>query len=93
MPDVDFSSPNHRLDNLSNLRFVRAYARVRHHVYNDGNADLTEAFLKGYMSSLEANLATDLGLSLTTLVGRLVDLGAELCNDKDAKDEAESSPA
>lgn len=89
MTQQDLSSPDHRLDNLTNMRFVRAYARIRHHVFNPVDDDGTAAFLRGYIGSMDESLAKELGLPETMLVGRLVDLGRDLCTDKDAKDEAE----
>lgn len=89
MTQQDLSSPDHRLDNLTNMRFVRAYARVRHHVFNPPEDDLTAAFLRGYLGSLEQELAKELGLPETMLVGRLVDLGRDLCDPKDGNGLAE----
>ncbi len=89
MTQQDFSAPEHRMDNLSNMRFVKAYAKIRHHVFNPVEDDCTAAFLRGYIGSLDQHLAEDLGLPETTLVGRLVDIGRELCTNQDAKDEAE----
>lgn len=88
MTQQDLSSPSHRIDNLVNMRFVQAYARVRHHLFNDDRDDDTTAFMRGYLGSMETELARDLDLPETTLVGRLVDLGRDLCDDKSAKDEA-----
>ena len=89
MSQQDYSSPNHRLDNLTNMRFVRAYARIRHHVFNPIDDDLSNAFLRGYIASMDQDLAQELELPETLLVGRLGDLGRELCENNDAKDEAE----
>ena len=89
MTQQDFSSPDHRLDNLINMRFVRAYARLRHHVHNDGLDDDTAHWMRGYMGTLEENMAEEMCLPLTSLVGRLVDLGRDLCTTKGAKDRAE----
>jgi len=85
----DYSSPEHRLDNLVNMRFVRAYARVRHHILNPLEDDQTSPYLQGYVMELDKHLADELQLPATTLVGRLVDLGRDLCANKGAKDEAE----
>jgi hypothetical protein len=85
----DYSSPQHRLDNLSNMRFVRAYAQVRHHVFHPVDEDCTAAFLRGYIGALDQSLAAQLEIPETLLVGRLVDLGIELCTNNGAKDEAE----
>ena len=89
MTQQDFSAPDHRIDNLVNMRFVRAYARVRHHVMHPVDDDCTAAFLRGYIESLDKSLADELCLPATTLVGRLVDLGRDLCTDNSAKDGAE----
>jgi hypothetical protein len=89
MADVDYSGPEHRLDNLQNMRFVRAYARVRHQVYKRADEDFLGAFLRGYMESLEHNIAEEMQLPETTLVGRLVDLGRDLCEFNDGQDQAE----
>jgi hypothetical protein len=74
---------------MSNMRFVRLYAAVRHHVFTDDCDGDGTAFLKRYMASLERHVATELGLPQTMLVGRLVDLGRDLCEFKSGQDEAE----
>jgi hypothetical protein len=71
------------------MRFVKAYARIRHHVFTDECGDDGTAFLKGYMSALETELAKELQLPETMLVGRLVDLGRDLCDYKSGQDQAE----
>ena len=91
MTQPDWSSTAHRLDNLAKQKFVQAWARVRHHVYLDENADYTALFLRGYMSVIENHIASEVGISESTLVGRLIDIGKELCQDKDAKDEGGSA--
>lgn len=74
---------------MSNMRFVKAYARIRHHVFTDECGGDDTAFLKGYMSGLERDLAAELQLPETLLVGRLVDLGRDLCDYKSGQDGAE----
>jgi hypothetical protein len=85
----DLSSPQHRLDNLTNMRFVRAYAQIRHHVFTDDRQDETTDFLRGYIGEMDRQIAHELQLPETTLVGRLVDLGRDLCEWKSATDGAE----
>jgi hypothetical protein len=74
---------------MTNMRFVRLYAAIRHHVFTDDRDDETTNFLRGYMATLERHVATELGLPETMLLGRLVDLGRDLCDFKIAKDGAE----
>jgi hypothetical protein len=88
MPDIDFSSPDHRIGNMTNMRFVRAWARVRHHVMANEIPEPSLPWLQGYMTALETEIAGELGLPTTTLVGRLVDLGRELVGLTDGQDEA-----
>lgn len=88
MTQQDLSSPHHRIDNLINMRFVRAYAKIRHHVFTDDRKDETTDFLRGYLGELERQFAFELQLPETTLVGRLVDLGRDLCEWKSGQDEA-----
>ncbi len=89
MTQQDFSDPNHRIDNLSTMRFVRAYATVRYHVLFDEIEDHTTSFLKGYITETDRQLAVELQLPEMTLFGRLTDLGRDLTRTTDAKDEAE----
>lgn len=89
MTQADFSSTAHRLDNLAHHLFVQAYAKVRYHVIEQAEQDLLGAFLRGYMDSLEKDIAEKLCVPQTTLVGKLIDLGMELCDPTTAKDEAE----
>jgi len=85
----DFSSTDHRLDNLINMRFVRAYAKIRHHVMNPRGEGYSTPFLVGYIGEMDKQLADELQLPATTLVGRLVDLGRELCTEQDRQGRAE----
>lgn len=90
MPDIDFSSPEHRLANLATLKFFQAYCQVRYHVQRRCDEEFIGAFLDGYMDSLETRIATELGLPHSTLVKTMVSIGEEMCTPKAAKDGAES---
>ncbi len=90
MAQPDFTNPMHRLDNLSKSQFFQAYARVRWHIRAHIYDDLTQAFMNGYMESLELDMANVLDIPLALLLGKLVDYGDQVCNPKAAKDEAES---
>jgi hypothetical protein len=89
MTQQDFSSPQHRIDNLTNMRFVRAYALLRHFIHDPELSQLPVHELKHLCSKLDAENADALGLPMTSLVGRLVDLGAATANYKDAPGLAE----
>jgi hypothetical protein len=88
MPDVDFSDPVHRIGNLTNMRFVQAWARIRHHVFAGEMEEPILPWIRGYMMEMERQIAEELDLPTTTLVGRLVDLGNELTESKDGQDQA-----
>jgi len=85
----DFSSEKHRLDNMDNMRFVRAYARVRHHLLEHGDRPDLQAFLTGYMEELERQISIEMGFNQEMLVNRLVNIGDGWCQHQDAEDEAE----
>jgi len=91
MADVDYSSPEHRLEHLAHTVFFEAYACVRHFVFDEEMPLELLYFLRGYMTQMEATMAKKLDYTETSLVGKLVDLGNNIHPNKIAKDEGESS--
>ena len=87
----DFSDPIHRINNLTNMKFVRAYALIRHHLSGPEMADTDIPYLRELCAELERRIAGELQLPLTTLVGTLVDIGNEEYQAKDAKDGGSSA--
>ena len=79
---------DHRIDNLINMRFVRAWARIRHHVFTGDIEEPCLPWLQGYITEMERQIANELDLPQTTLTGRIVDLGRELCASTDGQDQA-----
>lgn len=87
MTQQDLSSPAHRLDNLVNMRFVRAYAVLRYHIFDAGSDALTASDLRILCGLMEHNVAVDMDFPETALVGRLVDLGRDLVESTDGQDQ------
>lgn len=89
MTQEDLSSTAHRLDNLTNMRFVRAYALVRAFIFDPELAMLPSHEHKALFTALEREIADAMGLPTTSLVGRLVDLGEALRQEPTAPGLAE----
>jgi hypothetical protein len=85
----DLSSDTHRLDNLVNMRFVRAYALVRAFIFDPELAMLPAHEHKALFTALEREISDAMGLPTTSLVGRLVDLGEALRQEPNAPGLAE----
>jgi len=91
MPDQDFSAPEHRLDNLSTHRFFRVYALLRENIHSARWADAPVSDLREVCALVDSQLAKELGIPATTLIGRLVDLGAQIAGLQDGQEATEKA--
>lgn len=90
MPDNDFSSPQHRLENLSKHQFVRAYAVIHQVICREGWADNPVSDLRVVITVLDHVLAEQFSIPMTSLVGMLVDVDNEVGAFKTSSGRAES---
>jgi len=76
MTQQDFSSPEHRLDNLSKLQIFQMYAELRRLIHHEshGNAPLKD--LRVVCEVMEHNMAAFLDIPTTSLIGKLVDVAS-----------------
>lgn len=93
MSQPDWSSREHRLDNLTNMRFVRLYAKVRYMTMRSFEMGITLSDLRSVMLEWEQEVAKEMDFNHTTLAGRLEELGQDLLKANSGQDEAESHTA
>ena len=92
MSQPDWSSAQHRLDNLTNMRFVRLYAKLRYHIDHSFEEGITLSDLRTMMTVWERDVAKEMDFAHTPLAGRLDELGYDLVEGQERQDEAESYP-
>lgn len=90
MPDNDFSSPAHRVENLSKHTFVRAYAALHGVIHREAWADSPVSDLRVVVKVLDDVIAQTFDIPMTTLVGMLVDVDNQMGAFKTSSGRAES---
>ena len=78
MTQQDFSEPAHRLENISQMQFFKAYAALRHLIFSRAWQGRPVEYLRLATGVIEHQLADMFDIPATTLVGKLVDTGYEV---------------
>lgn len=90
MTDNDFSSPAHRVENLSRHHFVQAYAMVHEVINRPAWADKPISDLRVVTKVMDEVLARTFDIPMTTLLGMLVDVDERMGAFKTSSGRAES---